>query len=42
MPDVVGHTENKSQGLKRGCVPLGRGAVDWKHENPPKQGNVRG
>ena len=31
MPDIVGHTENKSQGLKRDCVPVGRGEADCKH-----------
>ena len=33
MPDIVGHTENKNQGLKRDCVPVGSGKADCKHKN---------
>ena len=38
MPEIVGHNENKSQGLKRDCVPVASGEAYCTHENTkPRQ-----
>lgn len=42
MPDIVGCTENKSQGLKTDCVPVGGGEADCKQGDRQSRPYQRG